>query len=89
VIAARDRLAVEAAIMQRDAPVRADVAQGKNPSVATAADEQRLAQQRLVYEPAGTHLRAHERDVPQTAQKLGLEIVHGCVPGGFPVVRSA
>src|SRR5215831_185221 len=85
VIAARDRLTVEAAIMQRDAAVRADVAQRKDAPVVTAADEQRLTEQRLGYEPTRTHVRTHERDIPQTPQKLGLEIVHGYVPGAVPV----
>src|SRR5262249_41009105 len=69
VIAACDGLAVEPAIMQRDAAVGADVPQRKNPSIAPATDEQRLAEQRLVHEPPGAHVGAHERDVPQPAQK--------------------
>src|SRR5215472_18345030 len=60
VVAARDGLAVEPAVMQRDAAVGADVAQREDPSIAPATDEQRLAEQRLVYEPTGAHLGAHE-----------------------------
>src|SRR5262249_21886910 len=84
VIAAPDRVAVEAAVVQRDAPVRADVAQRKDPSVAAAPDEDRLAEQRLMHEPARSHVVADERDIPQAAQKLGLEILHGLVPGNWP-----
>src|SRR5262249_12438877 len=81
VVAARDGLAVEPAVMQRDAAVGADIAQRENPSVAPAADEQRLAEQRLVHEPSGAHVGAHKRDVPQPGQKFGFEVVHGLIPG--------
>jgi len=89
VIAAPDRVAIEAAVVQRDAPVRANVAQRKDPSVTTAPDEDRVAEQRFVHEPARSHVMADERDIPQAAQKLGLEILHGLVPGSPPVVTLA
>src|SRR5262249_52318719 len=92
VVAARDGVAVKPAVMQRDAAVGADVAQRENPSVAPATDEQRFAEQRLVHEPPGAHVGAHERDGPQPAQKLGFEVVHGLIPGAArarPVVTSA
>src|SRR5262249_59057591 len=73
VIAACDGLAVEPAVMQRDAAVRADVAQREDPSIAPAPDEQRLAEQRLVHEPTGAQGGAHGRHVPQPRQKFGFE----------------
>src|SRR5262249_12979273 len=82
VVAARDGLAVEPAVMKRDAAVGADVAQRKNPSIAPATDEQRFAEQRLVHEPPGAHVGAHERDVPHPAKKFGFKVVHGLIPGG-------
>ena len=61
--------------------MRADVAQREHPSIAGAADQDRLAQQRLVHDAAGPQVGADECDVPQSAQQLGLEILHGLVPG--------
>src|SRR5262249_58512945 len=79
VVAARDGLAVEPAVMQRDAAVGADVAQREDPSIAPAPDEQRLAEPRLVHEPTPAPVGAPERAVPQPAQKFGLEVVPGLV----------
>src|SRR5262249_62127829 len=64
VVAARDGLAVEPAVMQRDAAVGADVAQREDPSIAPAPDEQRLAGQRLVHEPTRAHRRPPRADAP-------------------------
>ena len=80
VIAARDGVAVEVAVMQRDAAVRAVVAQREHPIAAAAADDQRLAEQGLVNHAARPQLGARERDVPKTAQQFGLEVLHGRVP---------
>jgi hypothetical protein len=52
-VAAGDGVAVEAAVMQRDAAVGTDVAQRKDASIAAAPDEHRLAEQRLVHHPPG------------------------------------
>ncbi len=81
VIAAGDGLAVEAAVVQRDAPVRADIAQREHLAVAAAADQHGLAEQRLVHGPTRFEVGADERDVPQSAHQFGFEILHRPVPG--------
>src|SRR6476660_1064336 len=52
-VAAGDGVAVEAAVMQRDAAVGTDVVQRKDASIAAAPDEHGLAEQRLVHHPPG------------------------------------
>jgi hypothetical protein len=80
VVAASDGLAVEPAVMERDAAMRTDVAQREDLGPAAAPDEQPLAEQRLCHHAAGPQVGAKERNVPQTAQKFGFEILHGPVP---------
>src|SRR5262249_37891286 len=55
----------------------ANVTQSKDLSIAAPTNDQRLAEQRLMHEATARHVGAHGRDVPQPAQKLGLEITHG------------
>ncbi len=58
VITAGDGFAVEAAVVQRDAAVRTDVAQREHAAVACASDDHGLAQQRLRHQAAAPHVAA-------------------------------
>ena len=76
VVAALDLAPVEAAEAQGDAAMRADVAQREDGSVGAAAEQQRLAQQRLrPHAPAPEH-RAGEREVPHLSQRRGAVRFH-------------
>ena len=69
VIAALDFLAVEAAVMQRDAPVRADVEQAEDLAVLRTAEQQGLAEQHLRHHAAARQVAAGHGEVPNAAQE--------------------
>ena len=66
--------------MQRNAAMRADVAQCEYFPILRAADENGLAEQRLVHDATGAQIGADERHVPQSAQQFRFEILHRCDP---------
>src|SRR3954452_9160117 len=69
VIAAFDLAAVEAALRQRHAAMRADVAQREDLAGAVAADQHRLAEHLVPEHPAAPNRPARRRVIPGLAQR--------------------
>src|SRR4051812_50131460 len=69
VIAAFDLAAVEAALRQRHAAMRADVAQGEDLADAVAADQHRLAEHLAPEHPAAPDRPARRRVIPGLPQR--------------------
>src|SRR6185312_1044702 len=76
VIAALDLAAVEAAEAQRDAAMRAYVAEREDGAVAAAAEQQRFAQQRLRHHAPAPERRARQGEIPHLPQRRGAVHVH-------------
>src|SRR5262249_35755001 len=80
VIAAFDLGSIEPAIAQRDAAMRANVAQGEDRPVAGAAQEQRLAEQRLGQSLAAPQPLAGDGEVPHLPKRRAAVILQSGIP---------
>jgi hypothetical protein len=84
VIAALDLAAVEAAAAQRNAAMRADVSEREGRAVIAAAEQQRLAEQRLRHHAPAPERRARQGEIPHLPQRRGAVHIHagGDISGG-------
>ena len=67
--------------VQRNAPVRADVAQGEDRAVGGPADQQRLPEQPLGGHAARLQGRTGQGQVPEVLEQRGAAVEHGALLG--------